>query len=99
MCSAKLFLDVPQVENHGRSVELLVDSINEQPRDFALGGFRPVFDSVDSNQVNSVPMTAHDVPGNVVRDDPVRALCLALGDRLLDDAPGFGGKTDQQPWP
>ena len=65
-------------------------------RDFSLGGLRPILDAVGGDQVHAVAVTAHHVSRNVVGDDPVGVLGLALCDRLLDHALGFGREADEE---
>ena len=68
-------------------------------RDFLLARLGPVFDAVGGDQMHAVAGTAHDLAGNVVGADPVRALGDSLGDRMLDDIPGLRCEADEQPRP
>ena len=67
--------------------------------DFILARFRPVLDPGRRDKVHAIALTAHDVSGHVVRDDPVGLLRLALELGIDEQIVGFRRKADQQARP
>ena len=48
------------------------------------------------DQMHFIVIPAHDIAGNIIGDDPVDALALALLAGIADDIVGFRSKADQQ---
>ena len=79
------------------SAESAGDPRDKLPRNLFLARFRPILDTRIRNEVHAVVAAAHHVAGNVVGDDPVRALGMALGSGLIDHALGLGREAHQKP--
>src|SRR5215472_19305928 len=74
------------------------DALGEAFGEFALCHRRPILDRVGIHEVNRVAVAAEGAGAgrNVVGEDPVAALALALRARVGDDVLGLGGKADNE---
>src|SRR6187399_1573251 len=82
------------------AVERFGDLLDQPARDRLLRHRLPVLGLAFGNQVDGVVVAAHRVVassrGNVVGDDPVDPLALALAGGVVEHVLGLRGETDEQ---